>query len=195
MPDEPFNPYAAPTVSTPQQPEPEARSHRMPEHEIVTTIRLLIVSELAFASGWLLFFVSMLVPYNFSYWAGSLGIWGALAAFTLAWAFVVVLMIHLRGLGMLMIALIVPVPIVGSLAFLVCIRHARQRLIINGYAPRFLGASPDETEREAMKNYPFYTPSVPFDRSGSKRNLSISITGGLLSLVALGIFALILLAG
>ena len=92
---------------------------------------------------------------------------------------------------MLLIALVVPLPILGSLAFLTCIIHIRQKLILNGYTPRFLGAKPDKTERALMEENLYYAPSLAFDTQGEKRSLSSSLTQILLALVALGFIALI----
>jgi len=183
MPDESFNPYAAPTTTTTQPPEPVRSGHvRMSEASLHTAIRLMVISEVAFAVGWFNFrfpIVDIIVTL------------GTVGGFLTAWLFISVLMIHCRGVGMLLIALVVPLPLLGSLAFLTCIIHIRQKLILNGYTPRFLGAKPDKTERALMEENLYYAPSLAFDTQGEKRSLSSSLTQILLALVALGFIALI----
>jgi len=192
MPDESFNPYAPPTTTTPHPPEPVRGGHvRMSDASLNTAIRLMVISEVAFAAGWLFFISGLLTPLNFGFPLGEIVTLGTVGSFLAAWVFISILMIHCRGVGMLLIALVVPFPILGSLAFLACIIHARQKLIINGYTPGFLGAKPDKVERAMMEENLYYAPSLAFDTQGEKRSLSSSLTQILLALVALGFIALI----
>ena len=188
MPDESINPYASPTVSTPlpPEPEPERGSYRMSEASLKTAIRLMILSEVAFAAGWLFFIAAMFVPLIID----DIMVCGSISGFLVAWVLITILMIHCRGIGMLMIALMVPLPFLGSLAFLACINHTRQTLILNGYAPGFLGGKPDEAERAMMDENLFYLPSLKFDIGGEKRNLRSALTHILLVIMALGFIAL-----
>jgi len=115
MPDESFNPYAAPTTTTTQPPEPVRSGHvRMSEASLHTAIRLMVISEVAFAVGWLFLFSRMLVPFNFRFPIVDIIVTlGTVGGFLTAWLFISVLMIHCRGVGMLLIALVVPFPILG----------------------------------------------------------------------------------
>ena len=194
MPDESFNPYAAPTTTTPEPAEQQTGHVRMSEASLKTAIRLMVIAEVAFAAGWLILISIMFLPYTFQGFLVEGMILGAVGSFLVAWAFIGILMICCRGIGMLLVAAIVPIPMLGSLAFLACIIHARQKLVINGYTPGFLGAKPDKAERAMMEKNLFYVPSVAFDSQGEKRNLFVSLTQILLALMALGFIALIGLA-
>jgi len=193
MPDESLNPYAAPKVTPPLPPEPERGSYRMSEASLKTAIRLMVVAEVTFAVGWLLLVAGMLVPFSIQHHLEVFIALGVFAGFLAAWVFIGLLMIHCRGIGMVFIALMVPLPLLGSLAFLACINHARQTLIINGYVPGFLGGKPDKAERAMMDENLFYLPSLKFDRLGEKRNLRAALTHILLAIVALGFVALMAL--
>jgi len=154
----------------------------------------MVVSEVTFAAGWILFFVTMATPYDFNFWARGLTFWGAFVCFLISWIFTIGLVFQCRGVGTLLMALIIPVPILGSFAFLGCITHTRQTFIVNGYEPGFLGASPDEAERVAMAADPIYRPSLNFDKQGDKRNLTAAMTHILLAIMVLGFTALMALA-
>lgn len=191
MPDESFNPYASPTVGTPLSPEPVRGYGRMSESSLKTASGLMIVCEVTFAAGWFLFAAAAIAPYDVGVDDGirATAVWGIVGCFLIAWILTCILMIHCRGIGMLLIALFVPFPLLGSLAFLACINHTRQLFVVNGYTPGFLGASPDEAERAAMDEKPFYRPSLHFDRQGAKRNLSVALTHIVLAIAALGFIA------
>ena len=192
MSDESFNPYAVPTTTTPEPSKPQKTGLvRMSEASLKTAIGLMVIAEVAFAAGWLILISIMFLARSLQVPVVEWMILGAIGSFLVAWAFIGILMIHCRGVGMLLIALIVPLPLVGSLAFLTCIIHARQKLIINGYTPGFLGAKPDKAERAMMEENLFYVPSVAFDSQGEKRNLFVSLTQILVPLLALGFIALI----
>ena len=192
MSDESFNPYAVPTTTTPEPSKPQKTGFvRMSDASLKTAIRLMVIAEVAFTAGWLFFISGMLTPLNFGFPLGEVAILGTVGSFFAAWVFIGILMNHCRGVGMLLVALVVPFPILGSVAFLACIIHARQKLIINGYTPGFLNAKPDKAERDMMDKNPYYVPSVAFDSQGGKRNLFVSLTQILVPLLALGFIALI----
>lgn len=190
MPEEPSNPYASPSRATTLNEKPERGHDRMSETQLKIAIRLMIACELTFAAGWLFLLAIMLDPNGVEYGLRRLMTFGTIGSFMLAWGFTVSLMFHCRSVGMLLIALILPVPMLGSLAFLGCIQFARRTLVFNGYAPGFLSAVPDSAERTAMDADPLYRPNLHFDRRGEYRKLAVSLTHILMVLLLLGFIAL-----
>lgn len=192
MSDESFNPYASPMVGTALSPPERVRGYgRLSESSLKTAIGLMIICEMTFAAGWLLFVAGMVASLGWGFDYAIAVAWGSFVCFLIAWVITGILMIQCREIGMLLIALFVPFPLLGSLAFLACINHTRQTFLVNGYTPGFLGASPDEAEREAMAAEPFYRPSLKFDRQGEKRSLRATLSHIVVAIAALGYIALL----
>ena len=63
MPDESFNPYAAPTTTATEPAEPQTGHVRMSEASLKTAIRLMVIAEVAFAAGWLIL-ISIMFLWN-----------------------------------------------------------------------------------------------------------------------------------
>ncbi len=70
---------------------------------------------------------------------------------------------------------VLPIPLLGTLIFLVARLLVKKTMINNGYRPRLIGFALDEEERKAMDADPLYYPSEKFHIDGSKRSQVYSL--------------------
>ena len=88
------------------------------------------------------------------------------------WWFTVVAALF-KALGLcfetIVAALILPIPIIGTVAFLKAKGKIRTFMISNGYRPQLLGFAVDDAERQSMAQELRYEPSEIYNHDGSKR--------------------------
>ena len=186
-----FNPYAAPVASSTSADSEMLPGNRASQEKLRAVNLLYIIAELSYLAVCGAYFM--------------LTFFAAIGTFHLAWiAFCVTSvvlwfstsagLIRACGFGIktILMVLLLPLPLLGTIIFLGAKEDMRLFMISNGYLPGFLGFYADVAERKAMEQDPDYRPSIYFRRDGSRRRRTFTIGACLIIICVLGLAGLVL---
>ena len=176
MSEESLNPYAAPRTGNHPTSGSSVVPDRTSEETLRKVIKLMLVSEIAYISSWLIVILGLATDHL---WEEpiftDIVLLVAMLVFVTAWFLTLTLMFTIKSKKW-WICLFILIPYFGIIAFVVCINHARRFLLQNGYRPGVFASHPDEEEIAAMAADPNYVPSVSLNRDGTARSLPYPLT-------------------
>lgn len=181
-----LNPFASPVgpaalnkVSTTHKSEKPRASQK----KLARINRLSIVSDLSYVATWCCFFVSLYFLRGEEAEIALIGYWVTLFVF---WYSTVAAFFRTSRPEAFATPFGILIPIAGFFFFLVAKQGITEFMISNGYRPRFLGFTADESQRKAMEADPSYTPNLYRHLDGTHRKNVYSLGESWIIMGAIG---------
>ncbi len=185
-----LNPYAAPVYSAPVEAE-DVSANRASLQTLREVNFFYTVAELSYIAICISLFCYYFLVYSN---LDEIG-WIAFCVTSFVfWCSTTVGLFKSRGItfGTILTALLLPVPVLGTVVFLSARQEMRCFMVFNGFLQEFVGFQEDTEERQAMAQDPDYVPSLYFQRNGTRRGRGFKMKACvIMALVALGVMFLI----
>jgi len=179
------NPFAAPIGlhGTAKQ-QSLSRPVRASERKLRAVNRLVMAAELSFIAGTCAFGLAAYFRGEETSEISMLVFWGTLIVF---WYSVVAGLLRPNGNSVMVTPFLLPIPFLGTVAFLAAKEDIRKFMIANGYRPRVFGFSRDTDERKKLEQAPNYQPSQSTHLDGTQRRYIFSLSECWIGLCFVGI--------